>query len=433
MTLDKIDPRYEYAPDVAPSDGLRSTVYDKTHGILFLTSVAQIERVKEGDYLVTMRAKSIGDLDADAPAPEPVDPPVEPTPVDPPPDPDPVTPDPDPVTTPPIVSGSDIQAAIKKAAAGDTVSVAPGSYPKLVIDGIADGVTIVAEDPRKAVIDTIVFGAAKRTVLKDLAVMAAGDRTNVGVKEYAVIGYGQESGIILDGLLIQAHADSPGYDGWTEAQWMKRLLGAALLTGPNCVYRNCRAVGVRFGFGHSGARSSADGLQVEGFSGDAFRATQSGQVWHNIYCGDAIQLKDGNHCDAMQAFLLNLLLNGLTVQDALFLEWVTRADNPLRAQMQGLSLFNGPYANVIAKGIRVASTAGHGISFNAVDVGLIEDCHLRSADGSSGDQRFPWIKTTGSPKVLVRNCTAGQFNVEGQVSRPAVDYSTPWNRPAPLF
>ncbi|WP_347311352.1 hypothetical protein [Defluviimonas sp. SAOS-178_SWC] len=466
MTLDKIDPRYDYNPDVAPADGLRSTVYDKTHGILFLTSVASIEAVGVGDYLVTMRAKSIGDLDVatdeptDPPADpeEPADPPVEepgpeqpdePAPDDPPAGEDTAPGGNDTVSggggsTPPpappqtgtyrAFDANELDAKARALPAGETIVLAGTEYGNFAFNGVnpASPITIISERPRSAHFQRITFGNAKNITLRDLAVWTDGPDTSVTIKEYGITSYGNNPGIVLDGILFRAAPDSDDYPVWNQARWLNELLGGALLGGANSAIRNCMAIGVRFGFGLGGVDSEMVGNHIEGYCGDSYRSTNHRQRTIGNFSGDAFQVDD-NHADAFQSFLVGATLTDITVEDNIFMEWITNPANPLRAALQGVSFHNGPYDRVSVKRNLVTSSTGNGIKINRASNMEVEGNRVHHAD-SPNPNRYPWIDANGSG--YVRNNEAEKFGLASnlvQSGNVAPNYSKPIIRPARIW
>lgn len=370
------------------------------------------------------------------PAPEPV-----PTP-DPIPDP---APTPVPVPTPPVTGtykafdAAELDAKARAAAPGETIVLAGSEYGAFKFDGVVPSapITVISERPRSAHFQSIGFGRASNIHLRDLSVWTDAADTSVTVKKYAITSYAANPGIVLDGILFRAAPDSDDYPEWDKARWLSELLGGALLGGANSAIRNCRAIGVRFGFGIGGVDSEMVGNQVEGFTGDAFRPTNSRQRVVGNFCGDAFQI-DTNHSDAVQAFLTGGTLSDLTVEDNILMEWVTDPKNPLRAKMQGISLWNGPYANAVIRNNQVTTTSANGIAANATADLTIDGNRLQSADGLAGDARWPWVRVMNpSGALIVTNNEAAQFTgiASAQQSSGNIkpDYAAPIKRPAPIW
>ncbi|PQV52906.1 hypothetical protein LX70_04012 [Defluviimonas denitrificans] len=460
MTLDKIDPRYEYAPDVAPSDGLRSTIYDKTHGILFLTSVAQIERVKEGDYLVTMRAKSIGDLDADAPVPEPVDPPVEPTPVDPP-------PDPDPVPTPPVIGSTvainetDLRDKVAKLGSGPaTIGVKNGHFGAITLSGVNLGgqLTIVAENRREAKFESILLkGGSKDVQLFGLGTCPKGNATGGGTgpelqnKVYGITADASTSKIIVMDAFCQGHLDSANHAWWTEAEWRSRAQGGVMIQGADSAIIDSYAEGVRFGFNMMGDRGVMDSLRVFGASGDCFRATAHDLVCRNLLGSDLVYMNDGNHPDGLQSFLLDsnrkvVVMRNLTLKNIALFDWTVRHDNPMRfasentnpamrrwGRMQGLGLHQAGFSNMSIEDVYIKTPVPNGLHIGGVN-GLygrrwtVLNSDYGLSDIDSYDTRWPKINVNATGIVDVADTEAEDYagSLAGQiVNAKGCDYTAP--------
>ena len=393
MTLDKIDPRYDYAPDVVPSDGLRSTVYDKTHGILFLTSVAGIERLKEGDYLVTMRAKSIGDLDAAAPSPEPVDPPVEPTPVDPPTDPSPV---PGPVS-PPITGGFDafgpaeLMAALKTAKGGEVITAKAGyGYDGLTIDGInpASQVTVQGEGAGARFGMVMLTNASNLRFLGVTSYMTAPYQRGKA-KPYLFQARANTRAIVVEGCDLRSRADAGGYNDWSLQEWLDWRMGGVLLEGPDSHILHNSGIGLEMAIGIGGPRSSMVGNEVMGVGGDFFRVTADDCAVIGNKCGDMYYLKDGNHEDGGQFFAADGTgrMYRITVRGNRIIECVTNRLNPLAAVAQGIGGYGSPKSGggstqTVFEGITVEDnevevSAPHGIRLCIIRDGIVRRNVLR--------------------------------------------------------
>lgn len=392
-------------------------------------------------------------LVADTPAPEPQpDPDPQPTP-DPDPVPDPV-PDPTPVPTPPIggttvaTDAADLMAKIAALAGStgpQTLGIKRGHFGPLAISGVRLGakLTIVAEDRREAIFETITISGSQDVRLqglgtcpRDLPVL------NPKIKNYGVTALPDTARIEVADALCRGHLDSANHAHWTQAEWNARALGGVFLQGPDSLMEGCYAEGVNFGFNLTGDRSTIRGAYVFGASGDAFRLAADGLTAEDLLGTDLVYKRDGNHPDLCQGFKglggsTVRGVHGLTLRRLAGIEWTVRYDNPLRIAadannvanktpgiMQGFGFHAVGNTDLDLEDIWIRTAVSNGIHIGGVTnlrgrrwTVLSGDYAVRAdrypAPGQPGanyDTRFPKISVNASGVVDVADTLAEAYS-----------------------
>lgn len=310
----------------------------------------------------------------------------------------------------------DLQSALRKAGPRDIVEL-NGAFGAVRLDGYRpEGrVTIRAAKPGAAHFESLLLSGCANLGFEGLSFWPLSPVPESRANPYLVTAYPDSTGIEISDCLFRGRADSDNHARWSQADWTAAKIGAAFLRGERSVIRNSAAIGVYFGYGVSGRNSEIFGNLVFGFSGDGLRVTDDNCVVIGNRITDAMQI-DGNHSDGFQAFKVKALLNGLVIKDNVLLEWTVRPDNPLRAKMQGISLHNGPYANVVVRDNMVETSAANGIRLNAVRDVEVAGNRVRNANGPNG--RHPWISLENcSGRMLVENNEAEQFRLNRGVEQ----------------
>jgi hypothetical protein len=319
----------------------------------------------------------------------------------------------------------DLQALLRKAGPRDTILL-NGSFGALTLDRIRpEGpVMLRGAKPGAAHFEGLVLAGCANLTLADLTFWPLAPVPPSKGKKYLIHAYPDCQEIEVTDSLFRGRADSDNHARWALADWNEARIGAVLLRGRRSVIRNNAAIGVNFGFGVAGRDSEIFGNLVFGFSGDGLRATEDNSVLIGNRITDAMQI-DKNHSDGFQAFKTKGLLNGLVVKDNVFVEWTVRPDNPLRAKMQGISFHNGPYANIVVRDNKVATTSPNGIHLNAVTDFEVTGNIVRNADGQRG--RHPWIRIGNcSGNMVLADNGAEAFNLQRGLGGPGnrePDYS----------
>lgn len=314
-------------------------------------------------------------------------------------------------------SARDLEQMLRKAAPGDTVEL-NGSFGEIRLGGIRpEGrVTVRAAKPGAAHIERMTLGDCANLAFAGLTMWPLSPVQSEKGHPYLIHAYPDCAAIEVSDSLFRGRADSDNHATWRLADWNAARIGAVLLRGPNSVIRNNAAIGVYFGYGISGRSSEIFGNLVFGYSADALRATEDNCVVIGNRATDAMQI-DGNHSDGFQAFKKSGLLNGLVVKDNVLVEWTVRPDNPLRAKMQGISFHDGPYANIVVRDNKVASTSYNGIHLNQVENFTVTGNRVRNADGQRGKLPRIWIDNCWGNMVLSDN-EAENFTLQRGLGGP---------------
>lgn len=311
----------------------------------------------------------------------------------------------------------DLLALLRKAGPRDTIAL-NGQFGEVTLSGIRpeEPITLRAAKPGAAHFEKLILGDCTNIAIAGLTMWPLRPVPPSDRKQYLIHAYPDCAGIEVSDTLFRGRADSDDHAKWTLRDWTDAKIGAALLRGPRSVIRNNAAIGVNFGYGVSGRNSEIFGNLVFGFSGDAFRATEDNCVVIGNRATDAMQV-DKNHSDAFQAFKTSGLLNGLVVKDNVLVEWTARPDNPLRAKMQGISFHGGPYANIIVRDNKVATTSPNGIHLNQVENFEVTGNRVRNADGQRGRIPRIWIDHCWGNMVLADN-EAENFTLQRGLGGP---------------
>lgn len=365
-----------------------------------------------------------------APQPEP-ETPVEPVPVEPAPvEPAPVEPEPQPEPSPPVIGrtvatdADDLQAKLANAVDGDTIGL-KGEFGDVYIGNVNKQVRIVGEDIDQAHFDRLRLGKSSGLTFEGFTVYPRIQPVITSVKQFAV-QVDSGSDITFDGLLIRGREDSEAYDTWTAQDWLDWRMGAIWTRGARCKVLNTRAVGVQQGFSLGGANSEMRNSRVEGFSDDALRITASDCGSYGCFVSDRVKIND-DHADAIQIFgtttIRNSVVSGLTVRDR------TRTiDASLWSYLQGISLFNGPYENILIEGCDVETSAYHGISVGNIN-GLIIRNNIVRRGFNPVASGYPQIAVTYGKggeaplNVQVHDNTAPRFKLDSVAADQLTQYN----------
>lgn len=284
---------------------------------------------------------------------------------------------------------------------GETILIA-GQFGTVRIQGLRmkRGVTLAATEPGGAHFERIEIRSCANITLSGLACWPLSPVPSRKAKQYLITADRKSENIEVKNSIFRGRADSDGHANWTKEEWQAAKIGGVFLQCPRGVIRNNVAIGINFGFNVIGDSSELFENTVFGFSGDGLRVAADNCVVIGNRVSDAVVI-DGNHPDGMQAFKHKGTLNGLVVKDNTILEWTVRPDNPLRTALQGLSLHNGPYQNVVVRDNSVSCTSWNGIRMNSVTNLEVTGNRVRHADGKRGN----------APRIVVSNCS-GQVVVE---------------------
>lgn len=271
---------------------------------------------------------------------------------------------------------------------------------------VAGGVTLAAAEPGSAHFERIGISRCSGLTLSGLRLWPGEPVERSRAKLYLITADARSSNIEVEGCLFRGREDSDRFAYWSKEDWIAAKIGGVFLRGPHGVVRNNVAIGVNFGFNVTGDSSELFSNRVFGFSGDGLRVAADNCVVIGNRVSDAVQI-DGNHPDGFQSFKTDGLLNGLVVKDNTILEWTVQPTSPLRTRLQGISLHDGPYANVVIRDNSVACSSPNGIRVNAVTNVEIVGNRVRHIDRKPGKD----------PKIRVTNCSGTIVVTDNQAEK----------------
>jgi hypothetical protein len=301
-----------------------------------------------------------------------------------------------------------IGAALGRAKAGDTILLMDGNHGAIDINNMIfdSPVTIQSESGQNAHIDSAHFGAkTKNITLRNLKVW----RPEGDGPGYMIRSYEGSTNLTFENLDIRSREDSINYLAWSQARWLEVSGNAVDLRGGYVVVRNNTITGVGRGI-VAGSNSLVENNVIDGFSRDALRGT-SGSTFRNNLVKNSFDVDD-THRDGFQSYSKNGV-QGLTVEGNTIIAWTLKTSSPLRGSMQGISLFDGPYDDLIIQNNIVATSHANGIVVAGTRRAKIVNNTVVQIDGQPG--KYPWIRVgktkDGMPSqdVIVANNLAMRF------------------------
>jgi len=290
---------------------------------------------------------------------------------------------------------------------GNTILLTDGNHGALNIKSQAwafsSELNICAQNPYKATITGADFSyGAKNVALEDMVVIGglrvAPDASHIKLRHNR----------------IQSYADVSDLLTWTAEQWKARTSTGIQAQAPFCEVSGNELNCVSFGI-VVGTDCVMQGNRVTNACGDALRAFDRSVVEGN-YVGSCFQV-DGNHADGFQSFPVDgrSSVTGLVLRNNTIEEWThTEREHPLRANLQGLGLFDGWFDGLVIEGNRVLVSHWHGITVAGTRDALINGNTVTRLAWSKG--QTPWIMIAphkngqASQRVTLTNNTAPQYN-----------------------
>ncbi|WP_424968566.1 right-handed parallel beta-helix repeat-containing protein [Dinoroseobacter sp. S375] len=302
---------------------------------------------------------------------------------------------------------------------GDRVVLRDGAYGQIKI-AKADydpPVEIVAQTPGQVHAEQLLVRDSHGLRFHDLSVWPLRPATKPG---NLVEVDRTSSDVAIIGFDVRGNATAPeDYLNWSAEQWLVDWRANGIrVDGDDSVVRDSVVTAVTFGITTTGARAEVRDNRVDGFSGDGLRGLGNGSVFAGNHVQNAVSVDD-NHDDGFQTWATHEDPDGrksvsdILVENNTILEWVGPADHPLRSKLQGISLFDGIYRNIVIRNNLVAVDAFHGISVYAGTDSLIANNTVVNISGTPADH--PWILLRDnrngwkSGNVEVRNNVAMAF------------------------
>jgi len=315
----------------------------------------------------------------------------------------------------------DVWAAVAAGAkGGDTILLRDGSHGHLEIKGTQmafdKDLVIRAQNPYKAHVTSIMCSyGAKNISFEDL------DIYYTAATKPEALAYVQASAshISFRRNRFRSIPDVSGFLSWSATEWLsKSAAGIVNIGSVGGVTEGNHLNVVSFGINVPEGGVARNNI-IENFCGDALRGASKSLLEGNTIRG-AFQV-DGNHADGIQAFagptgvLSDLVIRGNTINN-----WHhSNLSHPLRANLQGIGLYDGWYDNLIIDNNNVTVHHWHGISVYGGRNSKITNNVVTKLPIASDIK--PWIaffdhKTggVGSNNVMTDN-TAPQFTYRSGV------------------
>lgn len=318
-----------------------------------------------------------------------------------------------------------IAAALKsgRLMGGDSLLLAPGDYGALEIRGqdFDPPLTITSAPGGRAHVDRIEVRSSHGLIFRGLDVWP---RRPKQIKRSLVAAGADAGDIIFEALDIRGGPRALDYFNWTQEDWLKTWrVNGVHLSGPGMVLKDSTITAVANGIGANGTGAQILNNEVRGFSKDGLRGFGEGVVFRGNTVRDCVKV-DNNHDDGFQSWtgrggapaeVRNITLDGNRI-----IEWTGAPDHPLRCALQGISMFNGPYRNMVIENNLVLVRAYHGITlYDAIDSRVVNNTVIH-VDGKPGKQ--PWIMqkrdhTADQPPNLFANNLAMAFRLGSKAAR----------------
>ncbi len=326
-----------------------------------------------------------------------------------------------------VTTAADLIKRLKRASGGETILV-QGQFGDVTLSGLRkeSSVTVAAASPGAAHFERIWIEGCENLTLAGLSCWPLSPVKHSRRRKHLIEADRQSANIEVTGSVFRGRADSDNHTNWTIDDWNEAKISAVFLAGPRCVIRNNVAIGVFFGFFVAGDRSEIFQNTVFGFSGDGLRITGNNCVAIGNRVTDGVRI-DGNHPDGFQAFRNRGLLSGLVIKDNIVMEWSIRPDNPLRVKLQGISLHDGPYENIVIRDNSVAVSSPNGIRIHGARNIEVTGNRIRHPDGPHG--KFPQLRILNcGGTMIVEDNQAEKFGIPKGIGRRnrKPDYRTPF-------
>lgn len=302
---------------------------------------------------------------------------------------------------------------------GDTVVLHPGFHGALHLPaGYNESFVTFAAAPGAAAprVSSVNIAGGRRWRIRGLEISPSYATGAQAKNPDRIVSLGERgddrtSDLVVEDCYIHSVEDA---SGWSARDWIDKASSGIWLGrhGRGLVARNNYIRNVRFGIDLCAPDSLCEGNVVENFSADGIRVTRDGQtVRFNVVRNNFVGAGDGdgNHDDAIQAFLFNAgrgLLRNVTVCDNLLVERA-RPGLPFPNPLQGIGFFDGPLTNFVVAGNVALVGSYHGVSLYDA-----QGCTIRSNvcfnPGLPGGH-LPWLMIGGKRGVALGNTVQDNF------------------------
>lgn len=320
-----------------------------------------------------------------------------------------------------VTNDVELLAAIMAATGGDTIQLRPGNYgaisirqdqyPKVTVGASVAGlkpkltspVTITSADKNnRAVVSSIAtYGApywqfealSIRPEPKKTAIYIGGDYNKVTKTD---ITYGDS-------------------EGWNAEKWNQTTgiaIGIRTANDVEISYNHLKNVDFGISVPYDSKRAKVIGNVIDTFNGDGLRGLGDNGLYEHNIIKNAVQTND-NHSDGFQSWLDRA--NNNTPSEGVIVRYNTFyniGNHPLRAYMQGIGMFDGPYKRWTIENNLVLADHWHGISvYGGIDSVIQNNVVLDPVPGAPGGSRIGFNRTkTGADSInsIIRNNFSNQ-------------------------
>jgi hypothetical protein len=298
--------------------------------------------------------------------------------------------------------------ALKNAKAGDTVLLMDGSHGGLDLNRFvfSSPVTLKSQNSKNAHIRFAHFGAETRNITLESMSVWRNEGEGAG---FLIRAYGGSTGLAFINLDIRSRKDATNYLKWDLARWKSVASNAIDLRGRGYTLRGNTIVGVGRGI-VVGSDSMVERNVIDGFTWDGLRGVSNSTFRDNLV-KNCIRIDDV-HRDGFQSYSKGDVDN-LIIDGNVFIEWTHKVSYPLRGWMQGISLFDGFYNNLVIQNNLVVTQHSNGIAvLGSRDSKIVNNTvvHL-----SGKVNKYPIIRVKNhkdgrpSKNVTVSNNVASRF------------------------
>lgn len=321
-----------------------------------------------------------------------------------------------------LINGQD--ATKGKVHAGDIVYLLTGNHGSVTLTTYTgqfvntDFITIQAAPGNSPIMNQLVATGVSNWVFRGITFQCPAT-----VPQYFdLIKIYTSSNVLIDGNTIYSVEDT---SSWTPAQWLSSAANEAiLLSGCTATTLSNNSISnVRYGIGLGGDNIVCVGNKIDRFADDALDFTSSNTlIQRNTITNHYGQVADGNHNDGMQGWTVGGVTNTNVVIDSNIVISSTGTSPGIPAMptgtgedfLQGISIFDGVWNNVIVTNNVVVATAYHGIGLGGLSDSKVM---FNTVVGLNPTPTTTWIgifpnkDTTPPSNVLVRNNLAQFFSL----------------------
>lgn len=293
-----------------------------------------------------------------------------------------------------VKSSTELDAAIQRAAGGDTIELRAGSYGSLSIENLnpSSTVTIQPAAGQNVTLTEVAIKNSSHWRLKGLSIQP---RYTTGAGGKAAISIRSGKRITVEECVIDYADDT---SGWSKQDFIDRTGDGIDMDGEYITLRRNQLRNVNFGIGDRSAHALVEHNLIENIRGDGIRAF-GGPNSQFLYNTMKNFLKvDDNHDDGIQSATYDRANGGLgggrIVGNVLRGNIIIAREDPNAphngADPQGIGMFDGTFVDWVIENNLVISSTYHGITLlGAVNTRVVNNTVI---DPNPNDASTPWIE-----------------------------------------